>query len=422
MSTDEKVDKKQFYYGWIIAAACLILMANTYGLRFSFGVFFKSLEQDFGWTRAITSGVFSAYMLLGCLVAIVGGWAADRYGAKIVFIVMALFTFLGLLLTSQANSLLNFFLSYSLLVGIGTGPSYVVATSVVTRWFSKKRGVALAIVTSGMGLGSIVMAPLTAYLIENYGWRLSFIIQGFISLIIMITCSLFFKKVPNETTAYLEHNSHESASLSDKQQKKKEAFPLLQTLRTRNFWAIVAIWVFYSFCFFTVMTHLVPYATDSGITPMDAASALGIIGLASVPSRILMGLISDKFGRKPAGLIGALLMAASMVWLIYSSNLWMLHVFAIAFGVAYGGLSPATSAVVGDIFGVRNIGVIFGLLEIGWLIGSAAGPTLAGYIFDTTGEYFLAFLIGIFSALAISGAVMLLKIPPARKELPLHQS
>jgi MFS family permease len=416
---NKKVGKKQFYYGWVIAVVCMILMANTYGLRFSFGVFFKSLEQDFGWTRALTSGVFSVYMLLGCLFAILGGWIADRYGAKIVFIVMAFFTFLGLSLTSQANSLWNFFLSYSLLVGIGTGPNYVVATSIVTRWFSKKRGVALAVVTSGVGLGSIVMAPLAAYLIENYGWRLSFVILGFIALIIMITCSLFFKKVPSENTALSEDNNHGVAKPSERQQKEAEAFSLFQALRTRNFWTIVAIWVFYSFCLFTVMTHLVPYATDSGITPMDAASVLGVLGLASVPSRILMGILSDRFGRKPASLIGALLMVAAMVWLIYSSNLWMLYVFAIAFGVAYGGLSPATSAVVGDIFGVRNIGVIFGLLEIGWVVGSAAGPALSGYIFDTTGRYFLAFLIGVFSALAIAGAVLLLKIP-ARKELDNH--
>lgn len=100
MVINKKVGKKQFYYGWVIAVVCMILMANTYGLRFSFGVFFKSLEQDFGWTRALTSGVFSVYMLLGCLFAILGGWIADRYGAKIVFIVMAFFTFLGLSLTS----------------------------------------------------------------------------------------------------------------------------------------------------------------------------------------------------------------------------------------------------------------------------------------------------------------------------------
>lgn len=412
-SPEPSTNKKQFYYGWVVLVVCLVLITMTYGIRFSFGVFFKPLEQDFGWTRALTSGIFSVYMILGSLFAILGGWVADRYGARKLFMVMGFFAFLGLALTSQAHELWYILLSYSLLVAIGTGPTYAVTTSIATRWFTKRRGLALAIVTSGVGLGSILMAPVAAYLIENYGWRFSFVVIGLIALIIIIPCSLFFKKAPNDATALSEDKNQRAPDLnsSEGQQKETGGFSLSQALRSRNFGLIASIWFFYSFCLFTVMTHVVPHAIDLGIAPIQAASILSISGFVTIPSRILTGIASDKLGRKPLALISALLMAAALLWLIFSSSLWMLYLFAAVFGAAYGGLSPSSTAIVGDTFGVRNIGVIMGVLEVGWVFGAAIGPALAGYIFDTTGNYFLAFLFGVLAALIIAVLVLFLKAP-----------
>lgn len=414
-SSNSKIGKGRFYYGWVVLAVCLILITISYGIRFSFGVFFESLEQDFGWTRALTSGVFSVYMLIGALFAILGGWVADRYGAKIVFMVMGFFTLLGLLLTSQANALWHFFVSYSLLVAIGTGPTYAVATSIATRWFIQRRGLALAIVTSGVGLGSILMAPVAAYLIADYGWRTSYVAIGFIALIIMIPCSLLLKRTPGEA-ALSKDKQPEAVNLDSSEERSNELrdFSLLQAIRTRNFLLMIFLWVFYAFCLFMVMTHIVRHAIDLGITSMQAASIISVSGFANIPSRILMGIVSDRFGRKRAALICALLMAAAMLWLTESSSLWMLYVFAAAFGAAYGGLAPPLASIVGDTFGVRHIGVIFGVLEVGWVFGAAVGPALAGYIFDTTGRYYLAFLSGVLAALIMVVLILFLRVPTAK--------
>ncbi len=418
-SSNPRTGKERFYYGWVIVVLCLLLVTNTYGIRFSFGVFFKSLEQDFDLTRALTSGIFSVYMLLGSVFALAGGWMADRYGPRIVLLIMSGLTFLGLVLSSQVTALWHLFLSYSLLVGIGTGPTYVIATSTATRWFQKQRGLALAIVTCGVGLGSILMAPVAAYLIENYQWRFSFIIIGLIALIILIPCSLFFKKPSGEVIVSSETKGTAAVSPNSSEVSKDTTeFSLSHALRSRNFWLIGSIWFCYSFCLFTIMTHIVPYATDSGITPLQAASILSVLGFASMPSRIVMGIVSDRFGRKPAGLIGAGLMVVAMVLLIQSPNPWLLYVFAVIFGVAYGGLTPSTTAIVGDTFGVRHIGTIIGTLEIGWMLGAAIGPALAGYIFDNTSNYFLAFLVGIVLSLIIVVLFLLIKTPAVKtKEL-----
>ena len=149
------------------------------------------------------------------------------------------------------------------------------------------------------------------------------------------------------------------------------------------------------------MTHIVGQAIDLGNTPIQAALILTFMGAANVPCRILMGFATDRFGKKRIAIICGLFMAGAMLWLTQASSLWMLYVFAIVFGAAYGGLAPPTVAIVGDTFGLRHIGVIFGSLEIGWTAGAAVGPALAGYIFDTTGSYYLAFLLGMIGILIV---------------------
>ena len=159
--------KDKLFYGWMVVIASFIISIIVFGIRLSFGVFFKSLASEFGLTRAETSGVYSAYMLLCCVFAIVSGWGADKFSPKILISLMGLFTGLSLILTSQAKSLWQLFVVYSFLLAIGTGGVYVVSMSIIIRWFDKKRGLAIGLTTSGVGLGTVIMAPFATYLIVN---------------------------------------------------------------------------------------------------------------------------------------------------------------------------------------------------------------------------------------------------------------
>lgn len=407
----------RYFYGWTILAVSIILVAIAYGIRFSFGVFFKSLEADFGLSRALTSGVFSVYMMLGSFFAVLGGWLADRRGPRIVFFVMAFFALAGLSLTSLVTELWQIFLTYSLLVAMGSGPTYVVATSLISKWFKKRRGLALGIVTSGVGLGSILMAPIAAYLIGGFGWRTSFLALGIIAFVVMIPCSLFLKKAPEE-----EANPPESKQpiphpvSSHSQVTAVKQFSALQAVKSRNFGLLFVLWIFYAYCLFTVMTHIVPHAIDLGISPIQAATIISVMGFVNVPMRIFMGMVTDKVGRKQAALIATSLMVIALAWLTQASSLWMFYAFAAVFGAGYGGLAPPTTAIVGDTFGIKHIGVIMGLLEIGWTSGAAIGPALSGYIFDVTGSYDNAFLLAVLSALMIIVTVLFLKIPAHKRD------
>lgn len=412
-SSNSKIGKERFYYGWIVLAACLIITMIGYGIRYSFGVFFKSLEQEFEWTRAMTSGVFSVYMLLGALFAILGGWVADRYGAKIVVILMGIFTGLSLLLTSQANAPWHLFLSFSLLLAIGNGPTWNITMSTASRWFIEKRGLALGIVGSGIGIGTILMAPIATYLIASYEWRIAYLVIGLAAFFIMIPSSLLLKRAPGEAAdekpEAINLNFPEGQSSTETGE-----FSLFQAAKTGSLWFLVSIWFLYAFTLLMTMTHMVPHAIDLGFTSMQAASILSISSLANIPGRILMGIVSDRFGMKRAAVICALLMAGAMLLLIESSSLWMLYLFAVVFGFAYGGLAPPTTAIVGDTFGLRHIGVILGALGISWGAGGALGPALAGYMFDTTGSYYSAFLLGMAAPLVMVILILSLRIPTAK--------
>lgn len=387
--------KDRIYYGWVVVVAFLFIGIISYGINYSYGVFFKSLLQHFDWSRTLTSGLFSSYMLLQCVFAILGGWTLDRYGARIVFILMGFFTGLSLLLTSHANAPWHLFVSYSLLLAIGIGPIYTVTMATAARWFVVRRGLALGIVGAGAGLGIAAMTPIAAHLVSTYGWQNAYFIMGLVALATITPCALVLRKTPTAVTPLADGESLTDTShvVSQKQNPDgSDSFSLIQAVKTRNFWLLLSVWFLYAFCLHLVLVHLTPHAIDLGTGPMKAATFLGLIGGISIPGRIFMGRFSDIIGRKQAGIISALFMAGAMLLLAVGSKLWLLYLFSVIFGLSYGGIDPPIVALIGDAFGTRHMGVILGVLVVGWSAGGAAGPALAGYIFDVSGNYVYAFL------------------------------
>ncbi len=407
--------KDRLFYGWVVVITGLIIGTILFGTRFSFGVFFKSLESEFDLTRTATSGVFSVYMVLFSAFAVLGGWALDRYGPRIVTLLMGLFTGLSLLLTSQTNSPWQLFISYSLLLAIGTGATYTVLMTTISRWFDKKRGLALGIGGSGIGLGTAVIAPFATYLISNSDWRTAYAVIGFIAWLVVIPLSILLRKRPSEIGALPDGVKPDSSEIGiqDRMDNAQPAgLSLPQAFRTSSFWFLGIGWLSFSLCLNLVMTHLVPHATDVGISPAEASVVLGLIGLISFSGRLIMGSVSDRVGRKTTAITCALLQAGAMVWLLWAQDLWMFYLFAIVYGFGYGGFDPPTMALMGDIFGMRSLGVIIGALSVGYGIGAAIGAAVGGLIYDVSESYSVAFLIG---ALAMLGVALLVAL--TRREI-----
>lgn len=394
----------------MVTGAGFLIAVVGLGTRYSFGVFFKSIESEFALTRGATSGVFSIYMLLCCVFAVLGGRALDRYGPKVVVFLMGSFTGLSLLLTSQANSAWQLLISYGLLLSLGTGAIYAVVNSTASRWFDKKRGFVLGITTSGGGFGAIVMAPFATYLISNFGWRTAFIVMGLIAWLVISSMCLILKKDPGDMGLLPDGVKSEAAQPGPQKKEIKAQLTgpsLLQASRTSNFWFLGLIWLLLSLDVHLVFVHVVSYAVDMGNSLMDAAIILTLIGGTTIPGRLLVGRVSDTIGRKAPAIACAVLQVGALLWLMWAQELWMLYVFAIAFGFLWGGLGVLTTALIGDVFGMRSIGAIMGMMSAGWALGAASGPAIGGYIFDVSGTYFMAFAAG---AVAILLAALLVAL------------
>jgi MFS family permease len=400
--------RKNLFYGWVMVASFFVAGIVLWGVRFSFGVFFKSIESEFALTRATTSAVMSAYMALGSLFAIIGGWALDRYGPRIVFLIMGVFTGLSLLLTSQVNSVWQLFLTYSLLLAMGTSSMYTITMSTVSRWFDRKRGLALGIGGSGAGLGMVVMAPFATYLITNLDWRMAYLIIGLLAWALVIPISRLLKRDPYEI-GVLPDGVKSAAREAAGQPHGTGGLSVPQVLKTRSFWVIIFTWVLFASCLFLINTHIVPHAQDKGFTAGEAAVVLSLIGVALMLGRVVLGVLSDRIGRKRTATICALCMAGMMLWLLWADELWMLYLFALVFGFAYGGMGPSMAALVGDTFGLQRIGAILGVLDVGFGTGAAIGPAIGGLVFDTSNSYYPAFIYGIAAMLAVALLIGLIR-------------
>ena len=401
----------RLFYGWVVVIASVIIVTFMLGTRYSFGVFLKSIESDFGLSRGATSGIFSVSTVFGSLFAIWWGWASDRFGPRIVTFIMGLATGSGFLLASQADAYWQLLISYGVLLAMGSG-LYSVIMSTVSRWFIKKRGLALGLANVGGGLGILLISPLAAYLVANLGWRMSYLALGLMVLLVVLSLSVLLRRSPGELGLLpdgVKSGTGETQVPGNADDAQPTGFSLLEAYRNSRFWLIGLTQLSYSLCYHLVLIQIVPHATDLAIPATGAALVLGLIGGISIPGRVIMGGVSDRIGRKATTITCALLQVGAMTWLIWSQDLWMFYLFAVVYGFGYGGIDPPIAALIGEIFGLRSLGVIMGALIVGWAIGAAIGPAVGGIIFDVSKSYFMAFLIGALAMLGVALSVAFTK-------------
>jgi MFS family permease len=303
------------------------------------------------------------------------------------------------------------FITYSLLLAMGTSLIYVGVMSTVSQWFDRKRGLAMGIASSGAGLGPLVLAPLATYLISNFDWRTAFLVIGMAAWAIVMPLSRLLRRDPFEIGARPDGVKTNLGEVRVAQVALPQSgLSLQQAFRTRSFWLVTFIFLLFASSLFLVLTHLVPHATDIGFSAAEAATILSLAGMAAIAGRAPLGIVSDQIGRKAAAVICTLLHAGAMVWMLWAQDLWSLYLFALAFGLAWGGMGPTMAALISNTFGLGKLGVIMGALEVGFGIGAAIGPVIGGRIFDVSHSYFSAFLYG--AAVMLLATLLIVLIRP----------
>jgi len=383
----KKTDKPKIFYGWFVVIACFFVTMSLGETMWSFGVFFKPLENEFHWSRTLVSSGYTAFLIAYSLSSIVAGKISDRYGPRLILIASGTLAGLGISLCSQIQSV-NELRAFLAVAGLGAGATWSVPTSTVQRWFYGRRraGLALAIVVGGVGIGALVFAPLINYFILNYGWRNAYLIIGILFFVIIAGAAPVVRSNPTEVQAPLDHGEsgfggREGSGLTIAKVLTDNAF-LILTLA-----ACVTI-----FTFQVVSVHFIPYVTDLGVTPTAAATAVGLMGAFSIPGRLLAGPLSDRIGWKKTIAISLFGMTVAAVWLLFSRSERMLYGFAIIFGIFWGARATAVNGALGAFFGTRLLGELIGITGASGNLLAAFVPYIAGYIFDTVGSYSIVFI------------------------------
>ena len=403
--------KPKFFYGYIIVLAIFFIMAISHGSIVSFGVFFKRLSIEFDWSRATISGASSLNFLLMGFLGIITGGLTDRFGPRIIMVVCGFFFGLGYLLMSQINAIWQLYLFYSVIVSIGVSASDVPLLSTTARWFVKRRGTMSGIVKAGTGTGILIMPIVASRLITTYDWRNTYIIIGIIGLVIIISAAQFLRRDPGQM-GQLPNGEGKPNVVS--LNSADGGFSLREVTHLRQFWMICAIYFLIIFCVQTILIHIAPHAEDLGVSALNAASIISIIGGASIVGRVVMGSASDRIGNKSALIVCFLILVAPLLWLQLANELWMLYLFAAIYGFAHGGFFALISPMIAELFGIGSHGAILGTVFFIGTIGGAIGPVLAGHIFDIISSYQPAFLIC--ATMSVIGTILTSLLTPTSSQ------
>jgi len=392
-------------YPWAVAIlACLLLMMSAANTS-TFGVFFKPIANEFGWSRTVVAGALSVRMLVMAILVTPIGYLADRYGPRAILVPCFIIIGTTNLLLARVTEIWHLYLVQGLLIGIALSGPFVCVLSIVGRWHKGSRGMALGIGAAGIGLTSVFFNPLSAKLIEEMGWRRASIVVGVIVLSIGIIGSLAVKAPPappGESPA--SRNGANRGLLSS-----WRSLPHL--VRVPTFAGIALMILFFSAATQMMNTHFVNYATDAGIEPVVAATMMGVMGVATIAGRLVMGATSDRLGTR-ASIIACFVVATAGLMLVnWKLSTFMLWVAVVVFGFGQGGETPMVPGLVVEQFGTVHLATMFGAVLTGQFIGAALGPWVAGVLFDLTGSYSWPFALAV--CFTVSAAVLAWRLRPA---------
>lgn len=418
------------YFGWYIVAAGTMIQALGYGSRYSFSVFFPTLLDQFGWTRDLGASILSTHLLSYGLVAPFAGGLIDRIGSRKTMLTGTVLLALGLMLSSRGRAPWHYFLTFGLLTGSGLCLlGAVPLTMVVRNWFERRRGMALSLVFFGTG-AAFACYPAVAWLIDIFGWRRAFFIEGLIISAIFVPLIwwvlIYHPSQKGLMRDGLSEGKDNSAILERERRRVVDPewtarkWTLPQAIKTYRFWLLCLT----TFCMWgmghhILVTHQIAFAIDIGFERLYASAVLSLGGWTFCLGA-LSSIISDRIGRETTMTIGLAAIISSIIVLLMiqdTNQPWMLYYFSIVFGFGFGMCAPLVTVIVTDIFQGPRVGATVGFVWFSFSVGGAIGPWLGGLLFELTGNYQTAFIIsgGLF---VLAGVAIWLAAPRKVRLVP----
>jgi MFS family permease len=369
------------FYGWVVVGVGIVVSCIGVGTMLSLGVFLQPISEATGWSRTgISTAALLNWLCMG-IGSFLWGALSDRFGTRVVVLSGGLLLGAGAVTASRATSLGQFQILFGVLVGLAAGSFYAPLTATTTRWFTRNRSLAVALVSAGLSLGSTIMGPLARWMTTSYDWRTAMLVIGDLAWLLVIPAAFLVRE-----PAASRPGAAASAGAGGSE------LTVAQALRTPQFAAIALTNFACCAAHSGPIFHMVTHAIDQGIPVMAATTVLSVAGLASLSGRIVCGLMADRIGAKRMLLIGLALQAVSVSLYVFTRDLVGFYAVAVMFGFAYGGAMPLYAILVREYFGARIMGTIFGAVGAVATLGMALGPWTGGWVYDSLGSYFWLYM------------------------------
>jgi MFS family permease len=405
-----------FFYGWLLVAVAFVTMAVGVNARTAFSLLFPPILDEFGWERGITAGAFSFGFLVSALVTPMVGRLMDLRGPRIVVEAGTVLMGVGLLLATLVREPWQLYLTLGALVGAGVNClAYTAQSLYLTNWFVRRRGLALSIAFSGVGLGAVTILPWLQTLIAGAGWRSACWALGLLVLALLVPLNLLLKRRPEDLGLEPDGMTAEKTATGRHANIVDHAWAAVdwtlgRALRKGRFWWIALAYFGGLFSWYAVQVHQTKYLIEIGFGAAEAAWALGLVSLVAVPGQIALGHLSDRIGREwvwTIGNLGFVICCVALILMRDQPTTLLLYAMVVAQGTLGYGLTSVMGAIPAEIFEGRHYGSIFGTVMLSAILGGAAGPWLAGMLHDMTGSYLAAFWISAGWSAASAAAVWL---------------
>lgn len=414
-------DKSSLNFGWIIVGMSFVTLGLSYAIWYSFSVFFVALLKEFGWSRSIVAGSFSVFIIFHSIIGPLVGALADRFGPKKVILVGSVLLGGGLALCSSTRTWWQFYIFFGIITAAGVGATgWVPNTTIIQAWFKEKRGLAMGIISSGVGIGILICVPLIQHLINRVGWRMTYWIMAFsFPLIIALMATLFLKRPPLSALSPYAGSEVLSPITKDELVVDKEwasrSWTIRQAMVTKQFWFLTLAFFLGNFGTQPILTHHVVFFVDQGLGTLFASYIVGMVGIVSMGGKILWGTLSDKIGREVTYTMGITCTVCGMIILIifnFVPSAGFPYFYALFFGMGYAVTASLPPIITADFFEGKTYGRIFGTAMMINGLGAASGAWFAGFMHDHLKSYLSVFIITIVCVL--SACYLLWRAAPRR--------
>ena len=405
---------KTFYwhYAWVIVVIIASMQIVGTSIRMAFGVFIDPLQAQFGWSQG---GIAFAYAITSVVSAVVSPWAGnlgDKYGAKNAMVVGTIIYLVGMLATAFVTTLWQFWFTYGVILGIAQAIFLVPLIPAAMIWFRRHLGMAMGLVMASWGLGPALATPLVAYMIESYGWTFAFLSIGIVTTLIMFFLIAVFRNRPADVGSEAYGTVSGDPSLSD----KLPPAVLLKEFKghmkkTAAYWNMSSIHFLGCVGHAVILIWIIPMATSKGLTPIDASLILTLFSAVSIATRLTTPMLCEKMGVRTVMTVFYILQGAPVLLLIFSSADSVFIVFAVTFGIGYGGETGGFPILNRKYFGHAPMGGAHGFQMLGAGIGMAVGGWIGGPVFDIFNSYNAAFWISVLASCGGALSIVLLENP-----------